>query len=220
MASGDVRNLINKKGFLNKKMKLSAITQIINGIAYCHEHCIMHRDLKPDNVLYFQNGNNYIFKLTDFGLARSFSRHSGRTYSLNVITRWYRGPELTFKKYDESCDVWSMGVMSSEILFAGNLRYFASPDNDDHFKFLCQTFGFPNGLHWAMANQRIYYKELNKWQKMTKKQDYSGSFEDNCFIRARKMSTNLEYVIRQMLIMDYTKRITMKEALNVLINDM
>jgi len=225
IADGDVKSLIETNMFMGKKlMILDAITQIINGVAYCHDHCIMHRDIKPDNVLFFKRGDKYTYKITDFGLARPFI--SGRAYSLHVITRWYRGPELTFQRYDESCDVWSIGVLSSELILSNVLVrgikaflvYFASPDEDDHFKFLCQTFGFPSGQHWAMSNRSKYPKELRKWQRWSEKQDFSRGFQDNCFERAKSISPKLEDVIRRMLIMDYTQRITMKEALLILKN--
>lgn len=217
IADGDVKSLIETNMFMGKKlMILDAITQIINGVAYCHDHCIMHRDIKPDNVLFFKRGDKYTYKITDFGLARPFI--SGRTYSLHVITRWYRGPELTFQRYDESCDVWSMGVMSSELLFGDNLIHFGSLNEDDHFKFLCQTFGFPSGQHWAMSNRSKYLKELRKWERWSEKQDFSRRFQDNCFEKAKSISPKLEHVIRRMLIMDYTQRITMKKALLILKN--
>jgi serine/threonine protein kinase len=44
--------------------------QILSAIAYCHKHLVMHRDLKPDNILVDKNG---LIKLADFGLARSFT---------------------------------------------------------------------------------------------------------------------------------------------------
>ena len=60
--------------------------QLLSGIAYCHSHRVLHRDLKPQNLLIDNKGN---IKLADFGLARAFCLPV-RNYTHEVVTLWYR----------------------------------------------------------------------------------------------------------------------------------
>ena len=64
--------------------------QILQATAYCHAHRVMHRDLKPQNLLIDKHGN---IKLADFGLARAFGLPV-KTYTHEVVTLWYRAPEI------------------------------------------------------------------------------------------------------------------------------
>ena len=76
--------------------------QILHGLAYCHAHRVMHRDLKPQNLLVSSDG---IIKLADFGLARAFSLPV-KTYTHEVVTLWYRAPEVLLgqKQYSPPLD--------------------------------------------------------------------------------------------------------------------
>ena len=76
--------------------------QILHGLAYCHAHRVMHRDLKPQNLLVSSDG---IIKLADFGLARAFSLPV-KTYTHEVVTLWYRAPEVLLgqKQYSTPLD--------------------------------------------------------------------------------------------------------------------
>lgn len=88
--------------------------QLLEGLAYCHSHSILHRDLKPQNLLIDREGH---IKLADFGLARSFTIPL-RTYTHEVVTLWYRAPELLLgtKFYTMAIDIWSLGCIFAEMV--------------------------------------------------------------------------------------------------------
>jgi len=77
------------------------------GVEYCHSHRIMHRDLKPQNLLIDSNNK---MKLADFGLARAYGLPI-KTYTHEVVTLWYRAPEIMLgqKRYSTTLDMWSVG---------------------------------------------------------------------------------------------------------------
>ncbi|KAF3942433.1 hypothetical protein ABW19_dt0206496 [Dactylella cylindrospora] len=90
------------------------MAQLCDGIRYCHAHRILHRDLKPQNLLIDKNGN---LKLADFGLARAFGVPL-RTYTHEVVTLWYRAPEILLgsKQYSTCVDMWSVGCIFAEMV--------------------------------------------------------------------------------------------------------
>lgn len=92
----------------------SYLQQLLQGISYCHESLVLHRDLKPQNLLIDTEG--YI-KLADFGLARSFGMPV-RAYTHEVVTLWYRAPEILLgtKLYSMAVDVWSLGCIFAEMV--------------------------------------------------------------------------------------------------------
>ncbi|NXN72811.1 CDK5 kinase, partial [Himantopus himantopus] len=91
----------------------SFMYQLLKGLAFCHSRNVLHRDLKPQNLLINRNGE---LKLADFGLARAFGIPV-RCYSAEVVTLWYRPPDVLFgaKLYSTSIDMWSAGC-----IFAGS----------------------------------------------------------------------------------------------------
>ena len=76
---------------------------------------IMHRDLKTSNILVT---NNHVVKLTDFGLARKLKYGDDIRYTNNVMTLWYRPPELLLGEtnYKTEADIWSAGCIFGELL--------------------------------------------------------------------------------------------------------
>jgi len=91
------------------------LLQILAGISYCHQRRILHRDLKPQNLLIDPLRNN--LKIADFGLARWFDI-SQNIFSHEVVTLWYRAPEILLGscKYGTSIDIWSIGCIFAEMI--------------------------------------------------------------------------------------------------------
>mmetsp|Transcript_15348 Transcript_15348/g.17373 ORF Transcript_15348/g.17373 Transcript_15348/m.17373 type:complete len:301 (-) Transcript_15348:65-967(-) len=100
-------------GGLEPRVMRSFMYQLLRGIAYCHHHRVLHRDLKPQNLLISREGQ---LKLADFGLARAFGipvRH----YTHEVVTLWYRPPDVLMgsRRYSTPVDIWSIGCIFAEM---------------------------------------------------------------------------------------------------------
>uniref|UniRef100_A0A8C9U1V7 Cyclin-dependent kinase 14 n=1 Tax=Scleropages formosus TaxID=113540 RepID=A0A8C9U1V7_SCLFO len=88
--------------------------QLLRGLSYIHQRYILHRDLKPQNLLIGDTGE---LKLADFGLARAKSVPS-HTYSNEVVTLWYRPPDVLLGSTDYSTclDMWGVGCIFVEMI--------------------------------------------------------------------------------------------------------
>lgn len=92
----------------------SYMIQTLKGLEYLHYNWILHRDLKPNNLLVNSDG---VLKIGDFGLAKFFGSPN-RIYTHQVVTRWYRAPELLYgaKLYGTGVDMWAIGCILAELL--------------------------------------------------------------------------------------------------------
>ncbi|XP_024371211.1 cell division control protein 2 homolog isoform X1 [Physcomitrium patens] len=135
--------------------------QILRGIAYCHAHRVLHRDLKPQNLLIDRRTN--ALKLADFGLARAFGIPV-RTFTHEVVTLWYRAPEILLgsRHYSTPVDVWSVGCIFAEMV---NQRPLFPGDSeiDELFK-IFRTLGTPNEEVWPGVTSLPDFKTaFPKW---------------------------------------------------------
>lgn len=117
--------------------------QILSGLAACHRSRFVHRDLKPQNLL-LQDDR---VKLADFGLSRACYL-SARAYTHEVVTLWYRAPEILLGSslYSYSVDVWSAGCIFLEMLNGAPL--FAGDSEIDQLFKIFMVLGTPTDVTW------------------------------------------------------------------------
>jgi cyclin-dependent kinase 2 len=110
----DLRRYMDCCGELPAMVTKYFIHQILQGLEACHNRRILHRDLKPQNVLVDRKGE---IKIADFGLARTWNHGFMKTITHEVATLWYRAPEILMgiRTYTAAVDLWSIGCILAEL---------------------------------------------------------------------------------------------------------
>lgn len=151
---GDLEMLIKDENIHYGAADVKAwMGMLSRGVWFCHENFVLHRDIKPNNLLIASDGE---VKLADFGLARSFADpYLNMTYQ--VITRWYRPPELLYgaRHYSGAVDVWSMGMVFAELLL--RVPFVAGNSDLDQISKICEAFGTPTEENWPGVSRLPNY---------------------------------------------------------------
>lgn len=108
-SGGELFDRIIKDHHFSEKKAAETMRQVLSAIVYCHDKNIVHRDQKPENILYESTKENSYLKVIDFGTSREFDPH--RKMAQRLGTPYYIAPEVLEKRYTEKCDVWSCGVI-------------------------------------------------------------------------------------------------------------
>uniref|UniRef100_A0A8C0SYZ4 cyclin-dependent kinase n=1 Tax=Canis lupus familiaris TaxID=9615 RepID=A0A8C0SYZ4_CANLF len=130
--------------------------QLLRGLAYCHRRKILHRDLKPQNLLISERGE---LKLADFGLARAKSVPT-KTYSNEVVTLWYRPPDVLLgsTEYSTPIDMWGVGCIHYEM--ATGRPLFPGSTVKEELHLIFRLLGTPTEETWpgvmALSEFRAY----------------------------------------------------------------
>jgi len=133
----------------------SFLFQLLSGINYCHKNRVLHRDLKPQNLLInIQHGQ---LKLADFGLARAFGIPV-RSLTHEVVTLWYRSPDVLMgsKHYSTSVDMWSIGCIFAEMVTGRPL--FPGTSEKDQLLKIFVLLGTPSLASWPGQAKLPQYK--------------------------------------------------------------
>merc|ERR1719204_567781 len=136
--------------------------QLIRGLAYCHARRVLHRDLKPQNLLINAKGE---LKLADFGLARAKSVPT-KTYSNEVVTLWYRPPDVLLgsTEYTTAIDMWGVGCIFYEMVTGRPL--FAGQNVKEQLLFIFKKRGTPTEENWngITSNKKFLEYEFRQYQ--------------------------------------------------------
>jgi len=133
---GELFDILYYTSSLKEDVARTYFKQIINGLEACHNANVVHRDLKPQNLLL---DSKYNLKITDFGLSKIIQSDADAIMKTTYVgTRGYQAPELLLnQKYDLKCDVFSVGVILF-ILLAGYPPFEQASKSDKWFKPLMQ----------------------------------------------------------------------------------
>ncbi|KAI0799225.1 PHO system negative regulator [Xylaria sp. FL0933] len=154
---GDLKKYMDthgERGALKPMTIKSFMYQLLKGIDFCHQNRVLHRDLKPQNLLI--NGKGAL-KLGDFGLARAFGIPVN-TFSNEVVTLWYRAPDVLLgsRTYNTSIDIWSAGCIMAEMYTGRPL--FPGTTNEDQIIRIFRIMGTPTERTWPGITNFPEYK--------------------------------------------------------------
>ncbi|XKL69419.1 hypothetical protein PGB90_007188 [Kerria lacca] len=204
--------------------------QLLRGLAYIHKRRVLHRDVKPQNLLISEIGE---LKLADFGLARAKSVPS-HTYSHEVVTLWYRPPDVLLgsTEYSTSLDIWGVGCIFIEMI-TGVPTFPGVRDTIDQLDKIFRVLGTPTEKDWeGVTRLRGYRQNVEKigfyrGQKLgyvfprlydiTEGEILANAFlQKNEFVKSRSVQKLKFLRIVQILCvrMHPDKRITAEDAMN------
>ena len=186
------------EGGLDSTIVKSFLYQLLTGVAYCHHHRVLHRDLKPQNLLINREGE---LKLADFGLARAFGIPV-RSYTHEVVTLWYRAPDVLMgsRKYSTPVDIWSIGCILAEMVNGAPL--FTGTSEETQLETIFRHLGTPDEIKYPGVS------ELPDWK--TDFQVYSCP--ETLHHLVPKLGDQGVELLQQMLIYDPSHRITAQNA--------
>lgn len=160
-------------GCFSENEAATVLHQILTAVRYMHKSHVVHRDIKPENILFETTDAGSSIKIIDLGLSRK--HYDGIEPKMNNVvgTPYYIAPEVIRKKYDKSCDLWSVGVIAY-ILLCGYPPFNGADNNEIYAAVRRGTFRF-HSSDWSGTTKearhfirRLLHKDPRK--RMTAEQ--------------------------------------------------
>lgn len=125
----NLRQVIKGTSAISEPVIKKILFDVVNALAYGQNKFILHRDVKPCNIMIYQDDATFSVALVDWGLSLYNYSKEFKKNDLEVQTLWYRAPEIALKldNNNESMDMWSVGVIAMEMI-SKSQGYFVSDD--------------------------------------------------------------------------------------------
>ncbi|XP_061642601.1 cyclin-dependent kinase 15 isoform X2 [Phyllopteryx taeniolatus] len=177
--------------------------QLLRGLTFIHNRRILHRDLKPQNLLISYLGE---LKLADFGLARSKSIPC-QSFSSDVVTLWYRPPDVLLGStdYSTALDIWGAGCIFVEML-QGSPAFPGVTDVFDQLQKIWMVLGIPLEESWPGVSRLPNYQP--DWSLSCKLKPIRSVWK-----RLSRLPYKTEDLVQKMLMLPPADRISAADAL-------
>jgi cyclin-dependent kinase 7 len=176
----------------------SWLWMLLQALAACHESWVMHRDVKPSNLLVREDGRLW---LADFGLARDWATADHPPMTSAVVTRWYQAPELLMgaRHYTPAIDLWSAGCVLAELLL--RVPYLPGDSTIGQLHTIFRARGSPTAAEWPFMTSLPDYVALPWYPRPALQAQF------------RAASPDVLDLLDKLLTLDPTKRLSARQAL-------
>lgn len=207
----DLSSVIKSPQHLSNAHQQFFVYQICRGMKYLHTSNVVHRDLKPRNLLV---NSNCDVKICDFGLARiDYPEMSWKTSVMTdyVATRWYRAPEIIvgWGDYTKAVDIWSIGCILAELILRKPLL--AGSNNESQLQIICDLIGMPSEETMSRVKKPRMQNFLLDYAAQAKDAKSEGKLADH-FVGCNPDPLSVD-MLKQILCFDPDERPDIEELL-------
>jgi len=203
LMESDLDRIISSSQPLTEQHFQYFIYQVLRGMKFVHSANVLHRDMKPSNLLVNANCD---LAICDFGLARGVDDSRDDDLTEYVVTRWYRAPELLAdcQTYTNKVDVWALGCIFAEML--QRKPFFQGKDPTHQLYTIIKVLGTPTEEEMAFITNDSARQAIREMKGFKKKGSLRSWFKD-----CSDMALDL---LERMLVFSPENRLSVEEALN------